>query len=375
MEYEVRLREMDEKHQHELQELENTYQQKIMGEVERYQVIHIWNAWLEEYCSSVFSFSEPFLVGFSPSLHIVFARRWFKNEKCSKTDAMSSSKFSQQLMPGASICTLLESISCFFIYALFNLTCLSNEWRLQRLAKPKVPFYPAVTIMLQRISISPPRTLKNWKIIVWRSCSLHFQFHLTVVKPSQSIWSNCKKNDSFKTIVLRDASQIYRRANGGVRAEAQWGSPPSPPATWRKGRTWTGIFRDKATSGRRHWHWNRQPSVSPILLKARFRAVLCLFWYVADAMRLMYATLTQHIILVNDDAPTLPATCTIRCFFQDTLRRSVISRTGGDTSVQGGEWHNEQEIHGSYKGHRGPKGKSCGYGIQRRMGTLLHEFM
>lgn len=39
MEYEARLREMDEKHQHELQELENAYQQKIMGEVERYQVI------------------------------------------------------------------------------------------------------------------------------------------------------------------------------------------------------------------------------------------------------------------------------------------------------------------------------------------------
>lgn len=39
MEYESRLREMDEKHQHELQELENAYQQKIMGEVERYQVI------------------------------------------------------------------------------------------------------------------------------------------------------------------------------------------------------------------------------------------------------------------------------------------------------------------------------------------------
>lgn len=41
MEYEARLREMDEKHQHELQELENAYQQKIMGEVERYQVIVI----------------------------------------------------------------------------------------------------------------------------------------------------------------------------------------------------------------------------------------------------------------------------------------------------------------------------------------------
>lgn len=39
MEYEARLKEMDEKHQHELQELENAYQQKIMGEVERYQVI------------------------------------------------------------------------------------------------------------------------------------------------------------------------------------------------------------------------------------------------------------------------------------------------------------------------------------------------
>lgn len=38
MEYEARLREMDEKHQHELQELENAYQQTIMGEVERYQV-------------------------------------------------------------------------------------------------------------------------------------------------------------------------------------------------------------------------------------------------------------------------------------------------------------------------------------------------
>lgn len=38
MEYEARLREMDEKHQHELQELENAYQQRIMGEVERYQV-------------------------------------------------------------------------------------------------------------------------------------------------------------------------------------------------------------------------------------------------------------------------------------------------------------------------------------------------
>lgn len=48
MEYEARLREMDEKHQHELQELENTYQQKIMGEVERYQVIvisqHLYNS-------------------------------------------------------------------------------------------------------------------------------------------------------------------------------------------------------------------------------------------------------------------------------------------------------------------------------------------
>lgn len=41
MEYEARLREMDEKHQHELQELENAYQQKIMGEVERYQVIDV----------------------------------------------------------------------------------------------------------------------------------------------------------------------------------------------------------------------------------------------------------------------------------------------------------------------------------------------
>lgn len=40
MEYEARLREMDEKHQHELQELENAYQQTIMGEVERYQVIY-----------------------------------------------------------------------------------------------------------------------------------------------------------------------------------------------------------------------------------------------------------------------------------------------------------------------------------------------
>lgn len=41
MEYEARLREMDEKHQHELQELENAYQQKIMGEVERYQVTNV----------------------------------------------------------------------------------------------------------------------------------------------------------------------------------------------------------------------------------------------------------------------------------------------------------------------------------------------
>lgn len=41
MEYEARLREMEEKHQHELQELENAYQLKIMGEVERYQVIVI----------------------------------------------------------------------------------------------------------------------------------------------------------------------------------------------------------------------------------------------------------------------------------------------------------------------------------------------
>lgn len=40
MEYEARLREMDEKHQHELQELEISYQQNIMGEVERYQVTH-----------------------------------------------------------------------------------------------------------------------------------------------------------------------------------------------------------------------------------------------------------------------------------------------------------------------------------------------
>lgn len=39
MEYESRLREMDEKHQHQLQELENAYQQNIMGEVERYQVM------------------------------------------------------------------------------------------------------------------------------------------------------------------------------------------------------------------------------------------------------------------------------------------------------------------------------------------------
>lgn len=49
MEYEARLREMDEKHQHELQELENAYQQKIMGEVERYQVtkrnkyVYVWS--------------------------------------------------------------------------------------------------------------------------------------------------------------------------------------------------------------------------------------------------------------------------------------------------------------------------------------------
>lgn len=43
MEYEARLREMDEKHQHELQELENAYQQKIMGEVERYQVTNATN--------------------------------------------------------------------------------------------------------------------------------------------------------------------------------------------------------------------------------------------------------------------------------------------------------------------------------------------
>ena len=28
---------MEEKHQHELQEMEASYQQKIMGEVERYQ--------------------------------------------------------------------------------------------------------------------------------------------------------------------------------------------------------------------------------------------------------------------------------------------------------------------------------------------------
>lgn len=41
VEYEARLREMDEKHQHELQELENMYQQQIMGEVERYQVITV----------------------------------------------------------------------------------------------------------------------------------------------------------------------------------------------------------------------------------------------------------------------------------------------------------------------------------------------
>lgn len=41
MEYEARLREMDEKHQHELQELENSYQQNIMGEVERYQVMFV----------------------------------------------------------------------------------------------------------------------------------------------------------------------------------------------------------------------------------------------------------------------------------------------------------------------------------------------
>lgn len=39
MDYKARLREMDEKHQHELQELEAIYQQKIMGEVERYQVL------------------------------------------------------------------------------------------------------------------------------------------------------------------------------------------------------------------------------------------------------------------------------------------------------------------------------------------------
>lgn len=41
MDYKARLREMDEKHQHELQELEAIYQQKIMGEVERYQVLKV----------------------------------------------------------------------------------------------------------------------------------------------------------------------------------------------------------------------------------------------------------------------------------------------------------------------------------------------
>lgn len=38
VDFEARLKELDEKHQHELQELENVYQQQIMGEVERYQV-------------------------------------------------------------------------------------------------------------------------------------------------------------------------------------------------------------------------------------------------------------------------------------------------------------------------------------------------
>lgn len=35
--YEARLIQMDEKHQHQLQELENKYQQDMMGHVEQYQ--------------------------------------------------------------------------------------------------------------------------------------------------------------------------------------------------------------------------------------------------------------------------------------------------------------------------------------------------
>ena len=39
MEYEEKIKLMEDKHQHTLQEIESTYQAKIMAEVERYQLL------------------------------------------------------------------------------------------------------------------------------------------------------------------------------------------------------------------------------------------------------------------------------------------------------------------------------------------------
>lgn len=103
MEYEARLREMDEKHQHELQELENAYQQKIMGEVERYQVIDASREIHNQTCHSPDCMTFV-LSRFTPRrsnlyicrlYHSLRARRLLcKKETCNRIDGTSSSSFS-----------------------------------------------------------------------------------------------------------------------------------------------------------------------------------------------------------------------------------------------------------------------------------------
>lgn len=112
MEYEARLREMDEKHQHELQELENAYQQKIMGEVERYQVIdashdlgaHRTQPPPEERSSDCRPRSLPRVAHLAASpyrMHGCYGRRRLsRRETCSKTGGTNNSNSSSRHTKG-----------------------------------------------------------------------------------------------------------------------------------------------------------------------------------------------------------------------------------------------------------------------------------
>lgn len=112
MEYEARLREMDEKHQHELQELENAYQQKVMGEVERYQVIdashdlgvHRTQPSPEERSSDCRSSYLPCVALLAATLFQLHGccarRRLSRREICSKTGGTNNRNSSSRLTKG-----------------------------------------------------------------------------------------------------------------------------------------------------------------------------------------------------------------------------------------------------------------------------------